>query len=71
MAAKNPPITGAAQSVTSAHMREMSKGGSDPAAPPAKAERKKFQTSKPKAEPGEPTAPSADKPDGDEDEGED
>ena len=53
MAAKNPLITGAAQSVTSAHLREMSKGRPEAAAPPPKA-RKKFQTVKPKAEEPEP-----------------
>jgi len=69
--APKSPITGTAQSVTSAHMREMSKGGSEPAAPPKKAERKKFQTSKAKPEGEEPATPVADKPESDEDESED
>ncbi len=50
MPSKNPPITGAAQSVSNEHVREMFKGRPEPAAPPANAERKNFRTSKPKAE---------------------
>jgi hypothetical protein len=54
MPSKNPPITGAAQSVPNERVREMFKGRPEPAAPPANAERKNFRTSKPKAEVEEP-----------------
>ena len=53
MASKNPPITGAAQSVTNEHMRKVLKGRPEPAAPPPK-ERKSFGTPKRKADPEEP-----------------
>ncbi len=80
MPSKNPPITGAAQSVLNERVREMLKGRPEPAAPPANAERKNFRTSKPKAEAEEPetdgvedSSPEAEKPenDGAEGEGED
>ena len=66
MPTKNPPITGAAQSVTSAHLREMSKGRPDPAAPPPK-ERKNFGSSKKQTGTKDRSvAPEADKPNRDE-----
>ncbi len=54
MPSKNPPITGAAQSVFNERVREMLKGRPEATAPPANAERKNFRTSKPKAEAQEP-----------------
>ena len=57
MPPRTPPITGAAQSVPNARVREMFKDRPEPAAPPAK-ERKNFGGSKPKPEPEE-TAPPA------------
>ncbi len=71
MPSKNPPITGAAQSVSNERVREMLKGRPEPVAPPAKEKRKSFQSTKLKADEEPTAAPADEKPSGDEEEDED